>query len=189
MDNSKLTLEEADALRAEAAEKSMERDVAVSAAGRALANEAAAKETARNQGMAVHSAEARAAEMNTLRYAAHVRADQEAQSAETSRFGFYLLIGIVIVALAVVGMWLGTRDPGANVTSPNSRYAPGQSEQAPLTPPVATPPMVVIPGPQGAQGPSGTPGPSGPSGASGPAGPSGEPGTSAPDSATPPSDQ
>lgn len=194
MDNNRLTYEEADALRKKAAQKSIERDVAINAAGRAMLNEVAAQEDARSQNVAARNAESRTAEMNALRHAAHNRADLEAQSAETSRFGFYLLTGIILAVIIVMVMWMASRTPETNASSPSGAYTPGQSRQTPLAPPITAAPTVVIPGPQGpqglagspapqgVQGPSGEPGPSGPSGASGPAGPTGEPGASAPDS-------
>lgn len=159
MNSSRLTLEEADALRAEAAEKSVERDVAINAAGRASVNEAVAREVARDQGMAARSAEAQAAQANTLKHMADTRAAQEARSAETSRFGFYLLAGVVLLTVVLVIVWLTTRVPETNASIQNGVSVPNQSRQAPLTPLVAPPQTVVIPGLQGAQGDSGTPEP------------------------------
>ena len=125
--------------------------------------------------------------MDTLRHVANARADREAHDAETSRFGFYLLAGIFLVALVVVAIWVATRSPETKVIPVGS--VPGQAGQVLQTSPAAAPQTVVVPGPQGAQGPAGTPGPSGPSGASGPAGPTGAPGAPAPNSKTPPSGQ
>ena len=183
-----LTPDEASALIGEAVGASRERDAAVDAAAQASVNEAAAREAARAQGVAVRSAETQAATMDTLRHVANARADREAHDAETSRFGFYLLAGIFLVVLVVVAIWVATRSPETQVSGPIGSV-PGQTGQALRTPPAAAPPMAVTSGPQGAQGPPGKPGPSGPSGASGPAGPSGASGASAPDSTAPPSNQ
>jgi hypothetical protein len=182
-----LTPDEANALLGEAVGASKERDAAVDAAAQASVNEAAAREAARAQGVVARSAETQAATMDTLRHVANARADREARDAETSRFGFYLLAGIILVVLVVVVIWLATRSPETKVIPIGS--VPGQSGQALQTTPAAAPPMAVTPGPQGAQGPPGKPGPSGPSGASGPAGPSGASGASVPDSTTPPNGQ
>ncbi len=183
MDNDKLTAKEASAVLVEAVEASVERDVAIDAAARASVNEAAAKEIAREQGVAARSAEARAAQNNTLRHVANARANREAQSAETSRFGLYLLMAVLLAALVIGVVWLATRAPDTSASSP-SGSVPGQSSRQALQPaPAVAPPAVSTPGPQGAQGPqgpSGTPGPSGPSGEPGPSGPSGAPGHSAP---------
>lgn len=191
MDDSRLTAKEADAVLGEAVVASVERDVAIDAAAQASVNEAAAKQDARAQGVAARSAEAQAAGMNTLRHVANDRANREARDAETSRFGFYLLAGIVLVVLVVVAVWLATRSPETKVSVPTGSV-PGQVLQ---TAPAAAPPAAGIPGPQGvqgaqgpagspapqgAQGSPGTPGPSGPSGKPGPSGPSGAPGTPAP---------
>ena len=193
----KLTANEADAVLGEAVVASVERDVAIDAAARALANEAAAREAARTQGVATRSAEAQAATMDTLRHVANARADREAGDAETSRFGFYLLAGIFVMAAVIVVVWLATRGPVTNVAGP-SASVPAQALQ--VRP--AAPPAAAMPGPQGVQGPqgpagtpaaqgvegpSGTPGPAGPAGTPGPAGPSGAPGASAPNSTTSPS--
>lgn len=190
MSDDKLTPKEADEVLDVAVDASIERDVAINAAARATVNEAAAREDARAQGADARDAKGQAAQMDTLRRVANSRANQEAQSAETSRFGLYLLIGIIMAGLLVAVVWMVTRPPQANVTVPSGGAVQGQSGQMQ--------PVVVIPGPQGAQGPqgpsasqgasgpsgpSGKPGPAGPSGASGPAGPSGASGTSAPDSA------
>jgi hypothetical protein len=191
MDSRQLTVKETDAILVDAVEASVERDVAINAAARSAVNEAAAKEVARTQGVAARSAEAQAAGMNTLRHVANDRANREARDAETSRFGFYLLAGIILVALVLVVVWMTTRGPETKVSSPIGSV-PGQTLQ---TPPAAAPPAAATPGPQGVQGPQGpagspapqgaqgspgTPGPSGPSGTPGPRGPSGTPGAAAP---------
>jgi len=200
MDSRQLTAKETDALLVDAVEASVERDVAINAAARASVNEAAAKEVARTQGVAARSAEAQAAGMNTLRHAANDRADHEARDAESSRFGFYLLAGIFVLAIVLVAVWMATRAPTTRVASPIGSV-PGQALQ---TTPAAAPPAVAIPGPQGVQGPQGpagspapqgaqgspgTPGPSGPSGRQGPSGPSGAPGPPAPAAPDAPSGQ
>ncbi len=133
-DNRPITPEEANALHAKAAGAAIERDVAIIVAARASANEATAKEAASIQSVAARSAEVQASEMNTLRHVANARADQEAQSAETSRFGFYLLTGIILSAVVVVVIWLATRAPETNVSGPSGVYMPGQTGQTSTTP-------------------------------------------------------
>ena len=195
MDNIKLTQEEANVVLGPDVGASIERDIAIDIAAQATVNEATAKEAARAQSAVARGAEAQAAEMNTLRHVANARADREAESAETSRFGFYLLIGIVLSVLVVVVLWLATRTPEANAANQNVESIPvPQTGQTQQTPPASLPTTVVIPGPQGPQGPAGSPapqgaqGPAGPSGASGPAGPPGTPGASDPNSTTPAGD-
>jgi hypothetical protein len=195
MSNRQLTAEEANVVLVEAAGVSMERDVAIDVAMRATVNEAAAKETARAQSVATRTAEARVAQMDTLRHVANARADQESRDADTSRFGFHLLVGVLVVALAVLVVWLATRTPATNMSRPIGGIVPAQTGQTQQTPSVTVPATAAKPGPegpagpQGAPGPSGTPGPSGPSGTSGPAGPSGASGAAAPAATTPPSGQ
>lgn len=192
MSSRQLTPEEANVVLDKAVGATIERDVAIDAAAQAMANEAAAREAARAQSVAARSAEAQTAQMDTLRHVANARADSEARDAETSRFGFYLLAGVLLVALVVLAVWLATRTPATNMSGPSGGSVPVQTQQTPsmTVPPTATTPGPEGPaGPQGAPGPSGTPGPSGPSGASGPAGPSGVSGTSSPESTIPPSGQ
>jgi len=179
MDDKRLTPEGADTLLKAAVGATIERDAAVSAAARATANEVVANEAARAQSADARAAEARAAEMNTYRHVENARANEQARSAETSKFAFYLLSSLVVAALIVVGIWLATRTPATNVSSPTAGTTNGQ---AAVAPPASNAPPAATPGPQGA------PGPSGPSGAPGPAGPSGESGKSAPDAPTPPPD-
>jgi hypothetical protein len=189
----KLTDTETDALVDKAVDASIERDVAVNVAVQASVNEIAANEAARVDRADARSAKVQTAQMNTQRNMAIDRANREAQNAETSRFGLYLLISIFLAALVVVGVWLATRTPTTNAILPSGGYTTGQTRQVPPTPAVA--PLAATPGPQGAQGTqgpqgnSGKPGPAGPSGESGPAGPTGASGTSTPDSTTPSSGQ
>ena len=70
------------------------------------------EDAARAQGATAVIAQAQETTLDTLRRLAGDMADREAQSAETSsRFRFRLITGILLAALVVVGMWLGTRGP------------------------------------------------------------------------------
>jgi len=184
-----LTPEEANAVLGAAVGASIERDVAVNAAARASVNEAAAKEVAREQRTVARNAEAQAATMSTLSHVANARADRETRDAETSRFGFYLLAGILLVAAVLVIVWLATRSPDTNAYSTSGGSVPAQTGQTQQTPYAAPPQTTVIPGPQGPRGPAGAPapqgaqGPSGAPGPSGPSGPSGSPGPAGPSGA------
>ncbi len=136
-DDKQVTTEEANALREKAAQASVERDVAVevamqaadseddaieeaieqraeavsaqASAAQALGREAVAKENARAQHTDALSSQAEAAQMNTLRHAENVRADNEARSGNRARFMLFLMGGITLAVLVVVIMWLSSR--------------------------------------------------------------------------------
>lgn len=231
MKNEKLTFEEERALRRDRAEAAEERDLAIDVAVQATVNEAgarleareqnaeavnakvsaihaaereaAAKENAKEQHVEALSAKAETASMNTLRHVANARANREAQSADSSKFGLYFLITIILVAAVIVVGWLVMRGTGTNnAPAANSISIPGESGEAPVSPSVIPP--AATPGPQGAAGqagpagaqgqagqagPAGTQGESGATGATGSAGPAGEAGAAAPAAAPSPSGQ
>ncbi|MDO8587744.1 MAG: hypothetical protein Q7T82_11965 [Armatimonadota bacterium] len=72
----------------------------------AAERDAAATEAARAHGETARIAQAQAVTLDTLRRAASDRADREAQEGGRSRFGFYLVTGILLVALVMAVMWL-----------------------------------------------------------------------------------
>ena len=134
--------------------------------------DAAATEAARAQEIRARSALAQAATLADLRMAASEKVDREAREGASSRFGFYLVTGILVAALVVVVMWLATQDSRISASSPSGGSVPVQTGQAQQTPSVAPPPTATTPVPQGPAGPQGAAGPSAPAA---PATPSGQP--------------
>jgi hypothetical protein len=129
----------------EAREASEARDQEMDIAAEVAAREAIAAEVARAQ---AERARIQAEQMNVMRQAAQSRAVSAERDAETSRFGFYLLLGVIVAVIVVTGAWLLTRTPQTEAASPAPTVQtapPAQSPPSTVVVPVPAPsPPVVV---------------------------------------------
>ncbi len=152
-DERKLSQEEQKRLDEEAQVASEERDLAMDAAAESAAREAIATEIARTRTEQALRAQTQANQMNTMRQAAQSRADHAETEAESNRFGFYMLLGIIIAVIVVTSMWLLTRTPQTEAanptmpveTQPAQPLVPQSQPSQPTTVvvPVPSPPVIV----------------------------------------------
>lgn len=90
----------------------------------------------------------RDAAMDAMRRAAEDRPYHEAKEAEKSSFGFYMVLGSIVVLLAVMVIWAAMRQSDNQATPGSQGAGPTQTQPAPQNsqPPVVvpTPPPVIV---------------------------------------------